>query len=156
MHGGRCVINPGKFLGLKPWFGYLNLLSICISGYIDNTSTIFPVSRFYVYDSNRTKLSKLNSGAMSSDEAYNSFLEQANQDTGASKASTKSDSTTAKAVDTEVPAALYKVEQYYTSDADEPFEPVSLNWSGKNLPSAGANASVNLTVIMPAVQLIRC
>ena len=74
---------------------------------------------------------------MSSDEAYSSFLDQANQDTGANKASTqsKSKSASTKAVDTEVPAALQKVEQYYTSEADEPFEPVSLKWTGKNMPS---------------------
>ena len=70
-----------------------------------------------------------------SDEAYSSFLDQANQDTGASKASTKSKSAGTKAVDTDVPATLQKVDQYYTSESDEPFEPVSLVWSGKNMPS---------------------
>ena len=74
---------------------------------------------------------------MASDDAYSSFLDQANQDTGAAKASTQSKGQTAstKAVDTDVPALLQKVEQYYTSEADEPFEPVSLVWSGKNMPS---------------------
>ena len=74
---------------------------------------------------------------MSSDDAYSSFLDQANQDTGAGKASAQSKRQTAstKAVDTDVPAVLQKVEQYYTSEADEPFEPVSLEWSGKNMPS---------------------
>ena len=74
---------------------------------------------------------------MSSDDAYSSFLDQANQDTGADKASvqSKSKSVSAKAVDTDIPATLQKVEQYYTSEADEPFEPVSLKWSGKNMPS---------------------
>ncbi|KAL9075894.1 MAG: hypothetical protein Q9161_001288 [Pseudevernia consocians] len=70
-----------------------------------------------------------------SDDAYSSFLDQANQDTGASKASTKSKSAATKAVDTDVPATLQKVDQYYTSESDEPFEPVSLKWSGKNMPS---------------------
>ena len=72
-----------------------------------------------------------------SDDAYSSFLDQANQDTGANKASTQSESKgiTTKAVDTEVPAALQKVEADYTSEADEPFEPVSLKWDGKNMPS---------------------
>ena len=70
-----------------------------------------------------------------SDGAYSSFLDQANQDTGASKASTKSKSAATKAVDTDVPATLQKVDQYYTSESDEPFEPVSLVWSGKNMPS---------------------
>lgn len=77
-----------------------------------------------------------------SDEAYSSFLDQANQDTGASKASTQSKSTgiSTKSVDTEVPAALQKVEQYYTSETDEPFEPVSLKWAGENMPSESTSA----------------
>ena len=70
-----------------------------------------------------------------SDDAYSSFLDQANQDTGASKASTKSKSAATKAADTDVPVTLQKVDQYYTSESDEPFEPVSLKWSGKNMPS---------------------
>lgn len=70
-----------------------------------------------------------------SDDAYSSFLDQANQDTGASKVSTKSKSAATKAVDTDVPVTLQKVDQYYTSESDEPFEPVSLKWSGKNMPS---------------------
>lgn len=72
---------------------------------------------------------------MSSDDAYSAFLEQANQDTGAGRTSTQSSSATAKAIDTDVPVLLQKVEQYYTSEADEPFEPVSLSWSGSNMPS---------------------
>lgn len=72
---------------------------------------------------------------MSSDDAYSSFLDQANQDTGASKSSANSSSVAAKAVDTDVPAPLQNVELYYTSETDEPFEPVSLKWSGKNMPS---------------------
>ncbi|KAL8666475.1 MAG: hypothetical protein Q9202_001498 [Teloschistes flavicans] len=72
---------------------------------------------------------------MSSDDAYGSFLEQANQDTGASDVSTSSKKTTTKAVDTDVPVKLQQVEQYYTSEADEPFEPVSLKWGGNNMPS---------------------
>ena len=81
---------------------------------------------------------------MSSDGAYSSFLDQANQETGATKASTqsKSKSVSTKAIDTEVPATLQKVEQYYTSEADEPFEPVSLKWSGKNMPSESAFSPV--------------
>lgn len=72
---------------------------------------------------------------MSSDEAYSSFLDQANQDTGVGKASTQSSSATAKAIDTDVPVSLQKIEQYYQSEADEPFEPVSLSWDGNNMPS---------------------
>ena len=70
-----------------------------------------------------------------SDDAYSSFLDQANQDTGASKATTKSKAASTKAVDTDVPVTLQKMDQYFTSESDEPFEPVSLKWSGKNIPS---------------------
>ena len=79
---------------------------------------------------------------MSSDEAYESFLDQANQDTGAGKNSERSGSATAKAIDTDVPVSLQKVEQYYTSEADEPFEPVSLSWSGSNMPSESTSVLV--------------
>lgn len=82
---------------------------------------------------------------MSSDEAYSSFLDQANQDTGASKASTQSKTTSTKAVDTDVPATLQNLEQYYTSEADEPFEPVSLKWSGRAMPSESMSESVPIT-----------
>ncbi|KAL8824239.1 MAG: hypothetical protein Q9191_005194 [Dirinaria sp. TL-2023a] len=83
---------------------------------------------------------KLRSGAfptatMASDEAYSSFLDQANQDTGATKATTKPAPASTKTTDTDVPVSLQQVEQFYVSDADEPFEPVSLKWSGSNMPS---------------------
>ncbi|KAL8754741.1 MAG: hypothetical protein Q9199_004137 [Rusavskia elegans] len=79
---------------------------------------------------------------MSSDDAYSSFLDQANQDTGASKSSAAAKTATTKAVDTEVPMELQSVEQYYTSEADEPFEPVSLQWDGNNMPSEKEFASL--------------
>ncbi|KAL8830668.1 MAG: hypothetical protein Q9170_005641 [Blastenia crenularia] len=72
---------------------------------------------------------------MSSDKAYSSFLDQANQDTGASRATASTKPATTKAVNTEVPPGLQNVEQYYESEADEPFEPVSLRWDGSNMPS---------------------
>ncbi|MCJ1362933.1 hypothetical protein MMC16_002039 [Acarospora aff. strigata] len=72
---------------------------------------------------------------MASDEDYASFLEQANQDTVAANSSSQSGTAVTKAVDAEVPEALQQVQAYYVSDADEPFEPVSLKWEGKNLPS---------------------
>ena len=80
-----------------------------------------------------------------SDDAYSSFLDQANQDTGTSKASTQSTSASTKAVDTDVPPTLQKVEQYYTSEADEPFEPVSLQWKGKNMPSESTYSTIGTT-----------
>lgn len=78
---------------------------------------------------------------MSSDDAYSSFLDQANQDTGASKSSAAAKPATTKAVDTEVPVELQSVEQYYTSEADEPFEPVSLQWDGNNMPSESKSSA---------------
>ncbi|KAH7392779.1 hypothetical protein BKA66DRAFT_458282 [Pyrenochaeta sp. MPI-SDFR-AT-0127] len=68
---------------------------------------------------------------MSSDADYASFLDKANQDTGSvaqQDASKKSFGT--KSVNTAVPKALEQVEEYYTSDADEPFEPVALTFDG--------------------------
>ncbi len=72
---------------------------------------------------------------MSSDATYSSFLDQANQGTGADNVSAKSDTAATKAVNTDVPPGLQSIEQYYSSESDEPFEPVSLTWDGKNLPS---------------------
>lgn len=80
---------------------------------------------------------------MSSDDAYSSFLDQANQDTGSSKVSLNSKTATTKVVDTDVPVELQNVEQYYTSEADEPFEPVSLKWDGKNMPSESTSRPVD-------------
>lgn len=75
---------------------------------------------------------------MASDEDYASFLDKANQDPAGDKSSTQSTKkASTKSVDTEVPKALEQVDEYYTSDADEPFEPVSLKWKGDELPSAG-------------------
>ncbi|KAG8669877.1 hypothetical protein FPOAC2_09218 [Fusarium poae] len=71
---------------------------------------------------------------MSNDDDYMAFLNKANQDTGAS-ASTQ-DRTTFKAKDhgAEVHKAIVDVckKAVYTSDADEPFEEVSLKWQGSN------------------------
>jgi hypothetical protein len=72
---------------------------------------------------------------MSSDEAYASFLDKANEDPSASvpqgARTTAADRFVGtKAVDPreEVPASLNSLEEYYVSDTDEPFEPVALNW----------------------------
>ena len=72
-----------------------------------------------------------------SDDAYSSFLDQANQATGASKSSTQSVSKdiSTRAVDTDIPAVIQNVKVDYTSETDEPFEPVSLSYSGKYMPS---------------------
>lgn len=79
---------------------------------------------------------------MSSDADYASFLDKANQDTGAAEAksaSTKSYGT--KSVNTSVPKVLQQIEEYYTSDADEPFEPVALKYDGSSV-TAGTQHTV--------------
>jgi hypothetical protein len=75
---------------------------------------------------------------MSSDADYASFLDKANQDTGPAEqqSSSKKKSYGTKSVDTAVPKTLEKVEEYYVSDADEPFEPVALKYDRSSL-SAG-------------------
>ena len=74
---------------------------------------------------------------MSSDADYAAFLDKANQDTGSAQAqeSSKTGYGT-KSVDTAVPRALQSVDEYYVSDADEPFEPVALQYSKAQI-SAG-------------------
>jgi hypothetical protein len=78
--------------------------------------------------------------AMSSDADYASFLDKANQDTGSAQQQSSSGKKSygTKSVDTAVPQALEKVEEYYVSDADEPFEPVSLKFDGSSV-SAGTH-----------------
>lgn len=86
----------------------------------------------------RTKQPEVsNTRSMSSDADYAAFLDKANQDTapvGQKDTSKKGYGT--KSVDTAVPQALEQVQEYYTSDADEPFEPVSLKFSGKTLSAS--------------------
>jgi hypothetical protein len=83
-----------------------------------------PQTRNFSHGANRANMS---------DDAYSKFLEGAN-DTGATTQESKSYTT--KSVNTKVPKALESVEEYYTSDADEPFEPVSLEYEGRDI-SAG-------------------
>jgi hypothetical protein len=90
------------------------------------------------------------SNIMGSDEDYSSFLDKANQDTGADKATTQSKKASTKAVDTSVPKSLEEVEEYYVSEADEPFEPVSLKWDGDDLPSDSTSAFLNTKVFSNA------
>lgn len=77
--------------------------------------------------------------AMGSDEDYEAFLNKANADSNEASAqsTSKTSSKKSNAVNTSsVPAALQSVDAYYTSDADEPFEPVSLSYDGTSVPSA--------------------
>ncbi|KAF2089938.1 hypothetical protein K490DRAFT_71647 [Saccharata proteae CBS 121410] len=72
---------------------------------------------------------------MASDEDYAAFLDKANQDTGVDQDSAASQSFGTKAVNADVPHVLQQVEEYYVSESDEPFEPVSLAWDGDGMPS---------------------
>ena len=67
---------------------------------------------------------------MSSDADYGSFLDQANQDVSGGGSASASENVALKTVDGAVPARLKKLDAFYTSEADEPFEPVSLKWDG--------------------------
>ena len=108
---------------------------------------------------------------MSTDAEYEAFLEKTNQDakTGGNsmdtaEAAPQSRSSSIITVNTAVPAALQDVEEYYMSDADEPFEPVSLKWTEKDIPSAGGylyiisyatfllkkKLSIDIVIIVPA------
>lgn len=83
-----------------------------------------------------------NKGEMASDEDYASFLDKANEDPNKGVAKTQgSGKIQLKAVDqgAKVPAGLKNAtkDAFYTSDADEPFEPVVLKHSGKSLPNEG-------------------
>ena len=73
---------------------------------------------------------------MSSDADYASFLDKANQDTGSADATHTSSSKKSygtQSVNTTVPQGLAQVQEYYTSEADEPFEPVALAYEGESL-----------------------
>lgn len=74
---------------------------------------------------------------MSSDADYAAFLDRANQDTGNVAATSQSSFAATKAVTADVPDSLQKIDKYYTSDTDEPWEPVSLKWPKDSLPDEG-------------------
>jgi hypothetical protein len=88
----------------------------------------------------RTAQVKITSRNMSSDADYASFLDKANQDTGAAEQQSTSNKKSygTKSVDTAVPKVLEQVEEYFVSDADEPFEPVALKYDGSSI-SAGTS-----------------
>lgn len=73
----------------------------------------------------------------SSDDSYADFLDQANQDPNPGKASASSAPSKAPASDRKIPQSLQKIDREYTTESDEPFEPVALKYEGKNLPSSG-------------------
>ncbi|KAF2131121.1 hypothetical protein P153DRAFT_365722 [Dothidotthia symphoricarpi CBS 119687] len=71
---------------------------------------------------------------MSSDADYAAFLEKANQDSAPVEQQSGGKKTYGtKSVNTAVPQVLEGVEEYYVSDADEPFEPVALKYEGSSV-----------------------
>ena len=133
----RHTAARGELVGLQLKFASSAQFADCRTSYKDTHSNIL-----------QAVICKQSSRTMS-DDTYSSFLDQANQDTGASKASTKPKSVATKAVDTDVPVTLQEVDQYYTSESDEPFVPVSLKWSGKNMPSESMRAATSGTLSKP-------
>lgn len=85
--------------------------------------------------------------AMADDQSYNTFLTKANQDPSAnssqhqstSQAKSKFDPTTPQT--SAIPSALHNLDTSYTSDADEPFEPIVLDYASHELPDAAQFAS---------------
>lgn len=73
---------------------------------------------------------------MASDADYTAFLDKANQDTGAATTQSSAKKASTQSVNTAVPQALEQIEEYYTSDADEPFEVVALAYKGSGDISA--------------------
>lgn len=73
---------------------------------------------------------------MSNDDDYMAFLNKANQDTGGDATTTTQAKTSFKTKDqdSQVPREIRDVVKnaVYVSDADEPFEEVSLKWQGDN------------------------
>ncbi|KJK60423.1 hypothetical protein P875_00053360 [Aspergillus parasiticus SU-1] len=101
-----------------------------------------------------------------SDDAYMNFLNKANADLDTARAQQAQDSPTVRTETVEtgvsVPAPLTSVDAYYTSETDEPFEPVALRWDGasrgifpdpshlSNLISPNADLSSSITTLTPS------
>ncbi|KAL4779225.1 hypothetical protein BJX76DRAFT_97449 [Aspergillus varians] len=107
------------------------------------TSTRTPVSRSKLLYTSPSKtparirpstLITTTSRAMSSDDAYMSFLNKANADldSGRSQPTTQQSASIARTetvdANVKVPTPLTSVDAYYISDTDEPFQPVALKW----------------------------
>ena len=122
--GKDLIIHNSPLYSLAVW----NTLGLSKTAL--QTAAVYNQSlvHFYQFSQNKRKMS---------DDAYSSFLDHANQDTGASKSSTQSTlkGVSTKAIDADIPAVIQSIKVDYTSETDEPFEPVSLSYGGKHLPS---------------------
>lgn len=80
---------------------------------------------------------------MSSDADYAAFLDKANEDVKpAAQQDLGKKGYGTKSVNTAVPKALESVEEYYVSDADEPFEPVALEFDGSSVSASMYNTDL--------------
>ena len=86
---------------------------------------------------------------MASDEDYTSFLEKANQPTGAATASTTSSAISKlpnqadlPSQSSSIPPALKSLDVAFTSESDEPFEPFAVPYPISSLPDAAEFAKV--------------
>ncbi|KAJ5081921.1 hypothetical protein NUU61_010185 [Penicillium alfredii] len=99
-------------------------------------ATLFPTNpRLQPTTSSLTASSpfSISSVAMSSDDAYMSFLNKANADLDAGRAPQQGGGTVRTETvhaSVSIPAPLQSVDAYYVSETDEPFEPVALRWEG--------------------------
>jgi hypothetical protein len=72
-----------------------------------------------------------------SDADYEAFLNKANEDVGGASTKSKPKDIGIKSIDTKVPKSLELIKEFFVSESDEPFEPVSLTFKGSKLPSEG-------------------
>lgn len=98
------------------------------------------------------------SRTMSSDADYAAFLERANQDGGGVEAKTTekaNNSYGTRSVNTGIPPALEQVEAYFSSDADEPFEPIALRFDGSTVSADTLKDLLGGDVLVEEVQVQR-
>ena len=80
-----------------------------------------------------------------SDDAYAAFLAKQNQDySGGDNSPAVATTATPKTPAHPALQAFKTGERVYTSEADEPFEPVLLEWEGEGLPGSGKLANADL------------
>ncbi|KAF5983824.1 hypothetical protein FBULB1_3592 [Fusarium bulbicola] len=112
------------------------LANLNLGSLLSRNQTVLP--RRTASRHNTRLLSNTRSLNMSNDDDYMAFLNKANQDTGAGAATQEKATFKTKDQGAQVPKPISDVckNAVYTSDADEPFQEVSLKWEGKNgLPS---------------------
>ncbi|RKL25203.1 hypothetical protein BFJ72_g14073 [Fusarium proliferatum] len=115
---------------------FRRLLNLNLGSLLSRHQTVLP--RTTASRHSTRLVSNTRSLNMSNDDDYMAFLNKANQDTGAGAATQEKTTFKTKDQGAQVPKPISDVckNAVYTSDADEPFQEVSLKWEGKNgLPS---------------------